>query len=52
MLDLLMEDSKVIQINLLEEENKKLKEENEHLRFVHKKTVEDLDATKDRLINK
>lgn len=27
MLDLLMEESKVIQINLLEEENKKLKEE-------------------------
>ncbi len=35
-----------------EEENKKLKEENEHLRFVHKKTVEELDATKDKLINK
>lgn len=27
MLDLLMEDSKIVQINLLQEENKKLKEE-------------------------
>ena len=36
----------------LKEENEKLKEENDLLRFVHKKTVEELDATKDKLINK
>ena len=43
----------------LQEENKKLNEarkkfckENDLLRFVHKKTVEELDATKDKLINK
>lgn len=34
MLDLLMEDSKVIQINLLEEENKKLKEEIEFYKSI------------------
>lgn len=34
MLDLLMEESKVIQINLLEEENKKLKEEIEFYKSI------------------